>query len=369
MTTTALCTNLTDTGCRRRQDRLRGHLAERSLDAALITRPEHVFYLTNHWCRPLFAPALVVAADGPATLAAPVDPGPGVYADQVHTYPANRLCTLTDDQPAAALQPLGPALAGCRRLGCDDALRPWALAPAELVDLNPALYAMRRAKDPDEVALIRTAIAGCLAAYDVARALLAPAQTQATEVQIHARMHAAAVEAVGEPIGEFGNDFQSGAAGGPPRRRRVEPGELMPLDIGVTVKGHHSDLCRTFAVGGAATAAQIEAARLAVEVLDHAERTVRPGSSCRELYEQAFAMLDGRNGWRFDHHLGHGVGLSAHEAPRLNPHWDDVFAVGDVFTVEPGLYGDELKAGVRIENDYLVTPDGVERLNDYPTAL
>ena len=75
-------------------------------------------------------------------------------------------------------------------------------------------------------------------------------------------------------------------------------------------------------------------------------------------------MIDGRNGWRFTHHLGHGIGLAPHEAPRLNPHWDDIFQVGDVFTAEPGLYGVDLRAGVRIEQEYLVTEHGVERLSD-----
>ena len=80
-------------------------------------------------------------------------------------------------------------------------------------------------------------------------------------------------------------------------------------------------------------------------------------------------MLDGQHGWRFFHHLGHGIGLFPHEAPRLNPNWDDVFEVGDVFTVEPGLYGEDLNAGIRIEHNYLVTEGGLERLSQYPTDL
>ena len=61
--------------------------------------------------------------------------------------------------------------------------------------------------------------------------------------------------------------------------------------------------------------------------------------------------------------------MTAHEAPRLNPHWDDSFAEGDVFTAEPGLYGQELRSGIRVEHDFVVTASGVERLSDYPTDL
>ncbi len=72
---------------------------------------------------------------------------------------------------------------------------------------------------------------------------------------------------------------------------------------------------------------------------------------------------------KFNHHLGHGIGLFPHEGPHLNPHWDDTFVEGDVFACEPGLYAPELHAGLRIENDYLVTASGVELLSPFPLEL
>ena len=72
----------------------------------------------------------------------------------------------------------------------------------------------------------------------------------------------------------------------------------------------------------------------------------------------------------FNHHLGHGIGLFPHEAPHLNPNWNDTFEVGDVFTCEPGLYDEQiLRAGMRLENDYLVTETGVENLSPFPMEL
>jgi Xaa-Pro aminopeptidase len=53
----------------------------------------------------------------------------------------------------------------------------------------------------------------------------------------------------------------------------------------------------------------------------------------------------------------------------LNPNWDDVFQEGEVFTAEPGLYGPQLRAGIRLENDYLVTATGVELLSDFSLDL
>ena len=80
-------------------------------------------------------------------------------------------------------------------------------------------------------------------------------------------------------------------------------------------------------------------------------------------------MLDEYEPWVFNHHLGHGVGLSVHEGPHLNPRWDDTFEAGDFFTAEPGLYHTDLQHGVRLEQNYLVTADGVELWTDWPMGL
>ena len=80
-------------------------------------------------------------------------------------------------------------------------------------------------------------------------------------------------------------------------------------------------------------------------------------------------MLAGLSPWLFNHHLGHGVGLAPHEAPHLNPNWDDTFQAGDFFTAEPGLYHEELRAGMRLEQNYVVTDSGVKLLTDWPLEL
>jgi Xaa-Pro aminopeptidase len=142
-------------------------------------------------------------------------------------------------------------------------------------------------------------------------------------------------------------------------------GELVPLDLSVIVRGYSSDLCRTFCVGGKPTAAQTEARQRVAAALSFVEETVKPGVSCRRIYLDVAEMLR-KSDWAFPHHLGHGIGLSAHEGPRLNPNWDDSFQEGDVFAAEPGLYGEGLRGGVRLENDYVVNADGVRSLSSFP---
>ncbi len=164
-----------------------------------------------------------------------------------------------------------------------------------------------------------------------------------SELEVFNRLHAVAVQTAGEPLTALGNDYQSNARGGPPRDRAAQAGELMILDLGPAYRGYYADNCRTFAVDRRPTDQQLEARQVILSVFDVVREVVRPGASCRELFDQAKALLDEYKPDAFPHHLGHGVGLYPHEAPHLNPHWDDRFAAGDVFTVEPGLYANGLR--------------------------
>jgi len=358
--------SLSAVGCVHRQQRLRDALQATGLDAALLALPQHVHYLSGYWGPPVRTTVMAILTNGPSVLALSSKPQDHLTCDEQVTFTAQSLGTLVDDQMAAALDALRPYLDGVRRIGCDVVQRASQLRNFEVEDLATLLLAMRRSKDPDEVTMIRHGISGCKAAFANARQVLQPG---VTEIELYAAMQQAAVNAVGEPIGPFGNDFQSGTPGGPPRHRPVKAGELMPLDISAIVRGYHSDLCRTFSVDYNPSDWQCDAHKRITETLAYVEDTARAGVSCRQLYNDAFKMLDGHNGWRFFHHLGHGIGLACHEAPRLNPNWDDTLQIGDVITIEPGLYGDDLRGGIRIEHDYLVTKTRLERLSSYPVDL
>src|ERR1700744_1050411 len=73
-------------------------------------------------------------------------------------------------------------------------------------------------------------------------------------------------------------------------------------------------------------------------------------------------------GDNFGHGLGHGVGVDIHEAPRLSPESKDTLEVGNIVTIEPGIYVPGL-GGVRIEDLAVVREDGVELLNSVPKDL
>lgn len=357
---------LTEAGCRTRQSRVREQLRLHNLDAALLADDRHVYYLTGYWTAPAFRRAVLIERDGPVTLLIEQSTECTCVADDVVKFAGGHQASLVDDQLAAAVMALGTRLKPAMRLGCDQGV-PAGLANVRCTaDFFPAMLAVRRRKEPDEIALMKRVIAATEAGYERLRQMLRPGVDTLT---LYANILAAVAEHAGEFIGELGNDFQIGSGSGAPSRRPAERGEIAVIDLAASMRGYRSDLCRSVVVGGEPTDAQRKAHTRILEVLESFEQTARAGVSCAELHRQARQMLDGYNGWQFKHHLGHGVGMAPHEAPRLNDAWDDTFQVGDVVSVEPGLYGDDLRAGMRVEDMYYITENGLERLSSHSRAL
>jgi Xaa-Pro dipeptidase len=360
--------------CRERQNRLRLILEDQSATRAVLTKPEQVQYFTGFRPHHLMTAAIAIDADSCLLVAANEEPAEHA-ASRVVTYEAQWRCTLRQDQEIAAATALKDALAGtstdrlategsagtailCRAMGVNDLER--------VIDIEPDILNLRRRKDPDELAMIRHAISGTEAMYARAREIIAPG---INELHVFNELQAAAVTAIGEPLTGTGNDYRSNSPGGPPRDRKAESGELFVLDLGPAYRGYFADNCRTFAVNGQPTDEQLKAREVVVSVLDLVKATVKPGYSCQELFAASKARLDEYQQDSFFHHLGHGIGLYPHETPHLNPAWQDSFREGDVFTAEPGLYTEELRAGIRLEENYVVTADGVEVLTKFPTDL
>jgi len=361
--------------CRLRQQRLAAVLAERNLDRAVLVQPEHVQYLTGFRApHVLLKTAVALDVDGHCTLAAPNTTPDDVAADEVVLFQAQWHATLRQEQPRESARVLAAALDGrptARRVGiefstCGPHFRQAIGEGAELDDLEAHLWQLRRNKDPDELAMICRAIECTEAMYRKAREIISPG---ITELEVFNQLHAAAVEVAGEPLTALGNDYQSNSPGGPPRPRPAREGELFVLDLGPAYRGYFADNCRTVSVDGKPTDDQLTAWQAIVDTLKMVEQTVRPGVNCKDLFHAAQTMLDEYRPGAFSHHLGHAFGLFPHEGPHLNPNWDDTFEEGDVFTAEPGLYGPELKAGIRLEQNYRVTTDGIQRLTSHPLEL
>lgn len=356
--------------CRRRQRRLLDVMEREDLDVVVVGLPHHVYYFTGYRPFWLHEAAFMLRNDGESTLACGREPERRPAVDTVNTYESNWLGTQRPEQAALAAGALTELL-DSDVVGVDASAvsSQLAIRLAHVKEFDEHLWELRRRKDPDELALMRRAIACTEAMYRRAREIIEPG---VPELRVYTELHAAAVEVAGEPLSPayLGNDFACSAPGGPPRAGRVaDAGELYILDLGPAYRGYFSDNCRTFAVDRKPTDEQMNAWQTVVDVLPIVERLAKPGVRCRDLFAAVDDHYRRRTGAGFPHHLGHGVGLQPHEFPHLNPRWDDVLMEGEVFTCEPGMYVPGLRAGMRIENQYLVTATGVENLTPFPIEL
>ena len=336
------------------------------VDTALITGRKHVYYYSGHLTPVATCSALIVTAGGAVlvtgTLGAEVGEPAGSVAGEVRTFVGNAFAsTIRPNQQELLAGMVGDLSLGVR-VGCDLASCPallLRLLEGEPVDFTAGILAQRRAKDPDELALLRVAARCVDACYGYARERIEPGLNELT---LYGELLRTAVETAGEELERFGQDFQCASPGGPARDRAAAAGELWILDLGVEYRGYGADASRTFAVSGRVTDAQQEAWELVAGALQAAAVRLRPGLSCLQLFRDTQATIDGVHPGGFAHHLGHGIGLQVHEAPYLNPEWDQQLAAGDVITVEPGVYHPTLAAGIRLENDFIITAHGAEQI-------
>lgn len=359
--------------CRARQERLLEQLHHHDLDRVFLTRMESVQWLTGARVGPLFQTCATLDATGLVTLVLPSRKRDTPAAvDEVVTYQEKWLSTMRDasEQRTASVAALLAALpAESSRPACEFSAASTQLLNScggDWFDIDATMFRLRRKKDADEILLLKRANDANRVMYERARELIKPG---INELDLYSELQTVAVRELGEPLTYFGQDFRCAARGGAPRDRLAQAGELFILDLGVGLRGYHSDNARTIAVDRSPTEAQQQAWEQIAAVFPMVEATIKPGTSCSELYERAKEMLAEAPLGVFNHHLGHGVGLAPHEGPHLNPNWDDTFEVGDFIAVEPGLYDEDLNHGIRLEQNYVVTETGVDLVTDWPLEL
>ncbi|HUP20033.1 MAG TPA: Xaa-Pro peptidase family protein [Gemmatimonadota bacterium] len=235
----------------------------------------------------------------------------------------------------------------------------------EWVDGAELFEALRRRKDADELAALERAIA---AAWEVFDAVVPGMEAGVTEAETAGRLVEAFAERgfEGWALVQFGPG--SAVPHGEPGARPLAPGAVL-IDWGGWRDGFGADLTRSFWWDGGvadedAWPAEYREVHRTVRVAQRAafERIV-PGVACGDVDEAARSVIR-EAGWgeAFVHRLGHGLGREIHEPPYLVAGSRDPLRVGDVVTVEPGIYLPG-RFGVRWEDDVRVGETGAEVLS------
>jgi Xaa-Pro aminopeptidase len=238
----------------------------------------------------------------------------------------------------------------------------------ELVPRRGLVEALRAVKDDEELDTIRRAAEITSEAY--ARF------AEESFVGRSERELAWRLDDLFHELGAHGPAFETIVASGPnaarpharPTDREVEAGETVVVDAGARLDGYCADCTRTFATGPLAGrlkdayAACLEGQLAGLEAVRAGVTGVDADAAARERIDAAGLGDD------FGHGLGHGVGLDVHEAPRLSRESTDTLAVGNVVTVEPGIYLEGL-GGIRIEDLVIVRDGAAEVLTSYTKDL
>jgi Xaa-Pro aminopeptidase len=348
----------------RRVDQLRSHFVAERIDALLVTSATNIRYLTGFTGSAAIAMVtpsdFVLVTDGRYATQAPQQLSESGCGARVEISSTNQREIIAGVISAGNISAVGleadhVTWSAQQKYGSD-----W-FPGLNLVATKGMIEKIRRSKDAGELARIEAAAMIADAALASVRSML---NNGPTELEF-----AGELDATMRRLGATKPSFETIVASGPnsalphsrPTGRRISEGDLVVIDFGAVVDGYCSDMTRTIAVGEiddtSSRMIEVVAAAQAAGVA-----AVRPGIAAREVDATCRRIIDDA-GWAaaFSHGTGHGVGLDIHEAPGVGSTSDATLAVGDVVTVEPGVYL-PAHGGVRIEDTVVVTPAGCRPL-------
>lgn len=348
---------------------MQAELGKLSLRGALISDPANLFYLSGH---------LKAEGNGPALLFVPGAGAPVliIHEDEepllsIQSF-AGKLLTYTSRDAEEGLL----AVSRCFRREFSGTIFPLGIEPNSLPlqsaleiglvstqdwgDVQYSIARFRQCKDPEEIELLRVAAAIADTGQKTARELFGEGLS---EIELLTGCRTAMEREAGRPIGFladilFGSKTALiGSPNGVAGANRAASSDPAIVDILPQVGGYFADTTRTLWAGKPPAERQ-KVVDLLLEVKRDLERLLRPGVQAVEVDASARERLK-REG-SFPHHTGHGIGISHYEPPFIRQDSKDVLKAGMVITLEPGLYYDEW--GARIEDDYLITPGGFQKL-------
>ena len=247
------------------------------------------------------------------------------------------------------------------------ALEAAGVSAENLRDIGDLFLTVRARKAPEELAHMQRAIDISEAALGATMAWAKPGMTErAIADKLSAEMLARGAQGLAFLVVLSGE--KSGLPHGNTSDRVWGEDEFLLIDFGALYNDYPADITRTFCRGE--PTAQMRAMYAAVYAANKAAREfARPGVTCEAVDRVAREQIVKAGlGDYFIHRLGHGLGLSVHELPNIVEGNQQILEPGMVFTIEPGVYLPGI-GGVRIEDNVVVTEDGIDVMTSYPREL
>lgn len=356
-----------------RMQKVRNRMSEQAIDALFLTPSSNMKYVLGK--SPIIDErlfVLVLAADREPFLLANA-----LYAPEVAQMPVNDAIYWKDGQDPypLLLQALKAREIPLGTVAVDQSLQAMFLLPlmaalpqTRFVPANPVLNALRVYKDPEERDAMREA---CRLADIALKNTIDEGQywIGKTESEFFARL---SFEMTSLGIDEPGACICAGANAASPHytagQAKIASGSCLLVDFGGTYKNYYTDMTRTFHFGE--PAAEFRKVHDIVRQANAAgQKAARLGSRMEDVDIATRAVIeDAGYGEYFIHRTGHGIGIDVHESPNAALGEKAVIQPGMAFSIEPGIYLPG-KFGVRIEDQALMTEDGVEILHAFPREL
>ncbi len=231
----------------------------------------------------------------------------------------------------------------------------------DLIPVSGMIEELREIKDDSEIEIIQKACEIADQAFSHILTYIKPGMTEiqvANELDFHMRSLGASSVSF-ETIVASG--LRSAMPHGVASEKVIEQGDFITIDFGCYYQGYVSDMTRTISLGEPS-----EKLKEIYQIVKEAQQKVldiaKPGMTGAELDAVARDFITSKGyGEVFGHSTGHGIGLEIHEGPNVSKMAEKVFVSGNVITNEPGIYLPGI-GGVRIEDDMLVTDNGIKRL-------
>lgn len=348
-----------------RREKLVSRMQQQHVDIAILVPGSNMHYFTDlHLKQSERLTFAVITANNDLYFLLPQ-----VELNKVDLSNGGVILSYSDEEgPTQAIQQLKKEMGTLQTIGVEfDTMRVHEQKSIEMLtygnlsDIGESIRELRMKKDQQEIAYMRQAVQ---IVEESLVATLPTIQAGVTEMEVAAQLEYE-MRRRGSEGTPFGTIVASGYRGALPHGRastkKIEAGEFIVIDFGAIYKGYVADMTRTVALGDVSPTLK-NIYSLVKQANEAAIDAIKPGMTAQSLDSIAREIIrDGGYDDYFTHRLGHGIGLSAHEEPYLMQRNSLVLEEDMAFTVEPGIYIQDV-GGVRIEDNLIVTNNGYENL-------